>query len=796
VGEWVSYFSRGMEGKQIPQVILSAHDLYVNGLTNLLPVIPPGAPLAPSSAIPQSAVGKVPGRRGANGVWSGFAWQHFQCELADVEKWSADGANTGLKSDAFPALDIDVSDAGLAQIIEDLAVAKLGAAPVRTGRAPKRLLVYRTDTPFSRMRLWIKRDGTTHLVEVLGRGNQFIAAGVHPGTLKHYEWDRAPKASDLVCITAEKVSAFFDELGSLVNLLYDVETEREGDGRITERTVAANQTSLMAPSIEKLREAVRMTPNTMETRDEWIKYGYAIRAAAGSNEQEAYEIFAEFSERWENGHNSPEVVRQDFRRMRAPFSVGWSLVSELARAHGFKDDDGFTDIEPESVTPGAIALSDGWLAAEIIKKRAGDVRYSDEAGRWFVWSGSMWTPDAVRQADHLINAELEIIADTIARRGATDAEKKKNFGEARMICNDGKSSAVRHRMESCPEIAIRLDSFDADEWALCTPGGLVDLRTGVLGPPNPDALTSKCTSVTPDAAKTPHRWLQFLDEACGGDVALVAFLQRWFGYCLSGSTREQALGFLLGPGGRGKSTYLNTMVGVLKDYAVVSPLDTFTASKNDRHSTDIAGFQGARLVVSSENQTGKRWDEQRVRALTGGERISARLMRSDNHVFKPTFKLFFAANTAPTIRTADDAMKRRLQFIPFHTKPATIDKELDKKLEAEYSAILAWAIQGCLEWREIGLAPPASVVAFTDKYFHSEDSLGTFLRTRTEPGGVTGATDLFSAWRQWANRQNEYAGTAKSFAAAMEMREDVTRKEGPFGTAYEVTLLPVDFSAY
>lgn len=774
-------------------MILSPHDLFVNGFCDLLPVIPPAAPLAPSSNIPAGSLGKIPGRKNAAGTWGGFAWQRYQATLSDVEKWVGDGANTGLRADNFPGLDIDVNDPELADLIQNLAVGMLGDAAVRTGRAPKRLLVYRASEPFSRMRLWFEKDGVRQLVEVLGVGNQYIVAGTHPATMQPYTWSAMP---DPIAHTRADFDRFFDELAKVLDMLgFDV--EREGDGRVRERAAAGVQSSLLAPSMDVLREAVALTPNEYETRDEWIRYGIAIRAACGDNFEEGYALWADFSERWEGGVNTPETVLADYRRFKPPFTLGWGFLSEIARKHGFKDAElEFASIDkPDDVTPGAVALSDGWLAAKIIAKRAGDVRFSPEAGRWYVWSGSMWMPDAVREADHLINAELELIADSIARMGATDAEKKKNTGEARMICNDGKSSAVRHRMESAPEVRIRLDSFDADEFALCTPGGLVDLRTGVLGPPNPDALTSKCTSVTPDGARTPTRWLQFLDEACGGDADLVAYLRRWFGYCLSGSTREQALGFLLGPGGRGKSTYLNTMVGILKDYAVVSPLDTFTASKNDRHSTDIAGFQGARLVVSSENQTGKRWDEQRVRALTGGERISARLMRSDNHVFKPTFKLFFAANAAPTIRTADDAMKRRLQFISFHTKPAAVDKELDKKLEAEFSSILSWAISGCLEWQRVGLAPPASVRAFTDKYFRSEDSLGTFLRTRTQPGGVTGAAELFSMWRQWANGQNEYAGTAKSFVAAMETREDVVSKETPFGVAYEVTLLPVDFSA-
>lgn len=750
-------------------MIISGPELYARGFTHLLPIIPPKANLAPSSNVPSSALGKVPGRKAPNGLWAGFAWASYVPTEQEVGRWAADGASTGIKTDYFSALDIDCLDPVLAQVIAEYALARLGPAPSRTGRAPKQLLLYRTETPFSKMQLWVERDGASHLVECLGKGNQLVASGIHPGTMKPYEWNELPVLDQLTFVTAESISAFFDDLSATLDMMFGVSVHRAGDGRLSNRAVAASQQALLAPSIDELRRAVATTPNTFETRDEWIRYGVAVRAACGDDTEEGYAIFADFSDRWDGGHNSPEIVRGDWRRFKSPFTLGWAFISDLARAHGYVDPTiefaAVVQAPEDRVAPPA-SLSDQWLADEVVSARSAEIRYSPEADRWFVWSGSMWESDAVMQAENLINEELVKIAARIGCMGATSGEKKHYAKEARQICSNGKAGAVRAILQTRRAIAISLGAFDANPWELNTPAGLVDLTTGVLRPADPDAMTSKSTAVAPNDAE-PTRWLAFLDEACGGDAELVAYMGRWAGYCLTGSTREQALGFLLGRGGSGKSTYLNTLVNVLKDYAKVSALDTFTASKSDRHSTDIASLEGARLVASSENQTGKRWDEQRVKSLTGGERVTARLMRSDNHTYKPTYKLFFAANVAPSIRAADDAMKRRLQFIPFSIKPKVVDKELDVKLDAESGAILGWMIRGCLEWQRIGLAPPASVLATTDKYFQNEDSIGTFLGKRTTEGGTTRHNDLFLAWRQWGNSQNEYTGTGKQFAQAM-----------------------------
>src|SRR6185437_11667835 len=170
----------------------------------------------------------------------------------------------------------------------------------------------------------------------------------------------------------------------------------------------------------------------------------------------------------------------------------------------------------------------------------------------------------------------------------------------------------------------------------------------------------------------------------GGDAELQAFLQRFAGYCLTGVTREHAMAFGFGTGANGKGTFLNTLTGIMDSYAAVAPMETFTSSTVDRHSTELAMLRGARLVTAQETEEGRRWAESRIKALTGGDPITARLMRQDFFTFTPQFKLIIAGNHKPGLRGVDEAIRRRFHLIPFAVKipPEERDKDLADKMKA------------------------------------------------------------------------------------------------------------------
>lgn len=261
------------------------------------------------------------------------------------------------------------------------------------------------------------------------------------------------------------------------------------------------------------------------------------------------------------------------------------------------------------------------------------------------------------------------------------------------------------------------------------------------------------------------RWLAFLADVTGGDADLAAYLQRVVGYCLTGVTSEHALFFLYGTGANGKSVFVNVITTILGDYAANAPMDTFMETRSDRHPTDLAGLRGARFVSSIETEQGRRWNESKVKAITGGDKVSARFMRQDFFEYVPQFKLVIAGNHKPSIRNVDEAMKRRLHLIPFTITipPERRDGKLTEKLLLERDGILAWAAEGCGLWRQVGLKLPKVVVDATDEYFDEEDAIGEFLdeECQRHPQVRVSVADIFQRWQEWANRRGEYIGTSR-----------------------------------
>jgi len=222
---------------------------------------------------------------------------------------------------------------------------------------------------------------------------------------------------------------------------------------------------------------------------------------------------------------------------------------------------------------------------------------------------------------------------------------------------------------------------------------------------------------------------------------------------------------------------------MMGDYATTTPIETFLAARGERHPTEIASLRGARLVVSHETEEGRHWNESRIKHLTGGDAVAARLMRQDFFTFKPTFKLCIVGNHKPSLRTVDEAIRRRFHLIPFAVKipPAERDKHLAKKITAEWAGILQWAVAGCLAWRREGLNPPAAVRDATDQYLAAEDSFANWIEECTQPANdwtFESSSDLFASWKAWAERAGEYVGSRKRFAGILEARGYAPKRTG------------------
>ncbi|MCW3784570.1 phage/plasmid primase, P4 family [Defluviimonas salinarum] len=408
-----------------------------------------------------------------------------------------------------------------------------------------------------------------------------------------------------------------------------------------------------------------------------------------------------------------------------------------------------------------LSQSEDALAAEFVRAQGENWRHVASWGAWFAWNGTQWRPDdtgAVREAVRLV-----------CRAAAAEAE---GASQARRLASDKTITAVLRIASSDPRVAARPEDWDSHPMLINTPSGHVDLRSGEVRDHERTRLISQMTSAAPK--RGCPRWETFLDEVLGGNGELKAYLKRFCGYCLTGSTREQVFVFLHGQGANGKSVFLQTISALLGTYASTATLDTFMASRTDRHLTELAGLRGARLVLVPETEAGRAWAEGRIKSVTGGERVRANFMRQNHFEFTPQFKLIVAGNHRPELRRTGEAMRRRLHLVPFTVTipPERRDKRLAEKLLDEAEGILGWMIEGCLEWQRGGLNPPASVTSAVDDYLEDEDVVGQWIAEQCVTGSAHRATasDLYLSWSRWAECAGYDRGSQKVLGAQLRER--------------------------
>jgi len=423
-------------------------------------------------------------------------------------------------------------------------------------------------------------------------------------------------------------------------------------------------------------------------------------------------------------------------------------------------------VEPEIDYGLPPEFSEDSLAERFTTAYADTMKYCGPAGCWYVWWKGKWIKDdtavaidRARKVCKLASAEVMLRAPALGQK----AERISNAVSSRRMFSNVEQIARTDRAH-----IVTPTKFDSRLWILNTPGGIVELKTGELRPARKDDFCTLAANVTPDGAGHCPRWHEFLDDATNGDPELKLYLQRVAGYALTGAITEHAFFFCYGGGGNGKGTYVNTLDYLLGSYSKVADMDTFTETRYSKHTTELAFLQGARLVTAQELDAGAKWNETRIKTLTGGDPITARHMYQSEFTYYPTFKLLFSGNNKPILKSVDDAMKRRMYLIPFEYKVP--DEKRDGQLgnylkEVEGPGILQWAIEGCLDWQHNTLNPPERVTINTNEYFEDEDRIGAFFVECCDIGiGLREATTrLYNRYREWCEENGEYAVSRKRF---------------------------------
>ncbi|MFD9053409.1 DNA primase family protein [Streptomyces zaomyceticus] len=404
---------------------------------------------------------------------------------------------------------------------------------------------------------------------------------------------------------------------------------------------------------------------------------------------------------------------------------------------------------------------------------------------WYRWCGYRWEVDQ----HHTVLWTAGEMADALATSDPTGTYQATNLvrHRQRSLSTTG-IQAMLAQVAASPDVALSAQSLDADPHALCTPEGVVDLKNGTLAPPAPSIhLHSRSTSVTPHHMPTP-RWHRFLTDTFGEDAAgqeMIDFLQLLLGYSITGDVGSRIMPFLHGKGMNGKSVLLDVMVKLMGDYADCAPpgflMQRHHERHHERHPTDLADLHGRRIVVCSEVNPGDRFDEARVKYLTGSDRIKARRMREHSFTFTPTHKLWLIGNHRPEVGTGGYAFWRRVRMIPFERIVADdrqVENLADVLVAEEGPGILRWLVNGARVYLSghHDLSGPERVRTATTTYAETEDHFGRFLGEccRVAPQLRAEQAELYSAYLRWSEYEGTSPLTAMRFASrvreALSMR--------------------------
>lgn len=787
------------------------------------PVIPPGVETRahnPKGAPPKP--GKTPGALMAGDTaWTAIRWHRTKPEhFAHFRGSMANGAGVGVRTgEGFVFLDCDILEPELATSFFVMARQHVPEGIMRVGRAPKWAMLFRCDDLLPTSKPDFYRGGEKiGGVELLARGRQCVVQGIHPDTGKPYTWSADPCSplTDIPRVTAAQVGALLGAIPEWAAQNGLTTTGANSARRARAHGVSPEELRWQGdPKI--LLDVLRKAPHLADTsRDTWLNAGRAIKAALPDHEEEAFDAWRDWSTRWEGGENSEAECEKQWRSFRGTHSLGWRFVADTfgtdedraalastlfgALQEDVKSLGHLTVTEATQRLPDfasrviAAAVSPaqeealireakdttrlplGSIRAEFAAARRKQQRGSGEEGgatedeiaeavaRQYLATlrhdhtnkrdllcdpvSNVWVPDQRQHVMHLIRE---------AARGTAAANPR----AAARLQGATFARGVHAFLRADPRIAVTADDLDRNPRAFGSGGGVLDLPTGRFLP-SAEARAervTRSTAVVP--ADTPHCpvFLRFLWDVAQGDEAFIRHIQRVLGYALYGENPEHRLVFIWGGGGNGKSVLLNVLLYIFGDYAAPASLDTFAAARSERPSADMAALAGRRLVTAPETQAGRAWDEQRLKAMTGGDEIVARHLYGNLFRFRPGFLPIIAGNHPPRLASQGEAEKRRILIWPFLHVPPAKDTSLPEKLRAEAPAIFRWLLDGFAAWwvaREEGdpdpLAVPPVVRQASEDYFEREDPVRLWLDecATTAPGARSAPSEAMGSFNACA----------------------------------------------
>lgn len=483
--------------------------------------------------------------------------------------------------------------------------------------------------------------------------------------------------------------------------------------------------------------------------------------------------------------------------------------------------------DPEEATTGETSFSSKRTLDALARNEDGDAglfidlnrwsfAFDSKDGRWYVFRGQFWELDTLGEATRAIDGVIDCYAGEANQQnwqrlqaekaGRTeDAKRHKEITEALFKRIRALQSITRKKevlelaRTGADSLAIRGDEWDRNPWLLGCLNGVIDLHNGELRTGKSEDFIKTVAPVNYLGPDMPApTWERAIFDICGDNTEVPGYLQRLFGYGITGLTNWHVLPVFEGPDGRnGKGTILEGVKYTLGDLAYKTRAEILLESRNTpgrgSADADTLAFRGKRIIWASETNEGRKLNASRIKELCGGDTLNARAVYGRDPVeFKPSHLMILITNSRPKAPTGDAALWERIHLIPFNIRfvddpqgpnERKANHDLSVKLQAEAPGILAWMVRGCLEWQREGLKPPECVKAATREYREDEDVLNHFIDDRclTGEGLTVKAGLLYEAYRQWAGEMGHSPLSSVNFGKRMKRHfQDDKDRNGVF----------------
>ncbi len=449
-----------------------------------------------------------------------------------------------------------------------------------------------------------------------------------------------------------------------------------------------------------------------------------------------------------------------------------------------------SSFQPEKNSRGIYGWDDIGISRLFSDIYVKECRYVKERKQWFAYNKRIWEPNdflATEKAKEFVKALVQY-AQNLPENTDAESEIKKAYitFAKRLLTRKARENLLKDASSVHP---ISNCKFDQNPFTLNCLNGTLDLLTGEFHQHNPDDLLSKLANVNYVPGKICERWEKHMDEVTEGDTGLKKFIQKSFGYALTGDTKYECLFILYGNTTRnGKSTTVELILNMLGDYGKTGDPASLAQKLNPNSSgpsEDIAKLAGRRMVNFAEPDKQLVLSSSLVKALTGNDTVTARFLHENSFEYKPAFKIFINTNHLPKVTDLTLFRSNRVKVIPFNHRFVgnNQDPNLKEKLKQpeNISGILNWCMEGLKLLQSEGFTEPDSVKEAVAEYTKDSDKVGRFIEECLEenPCEEILSDEAYSVFQNWCRAGGQYAESQTSFKASLESHGIMFKKKRP-----------------